>query len=249
MKRTSLRALIPKPIKRALRRSQQACLRTVDHLFLDRLVTRLFFELLVRKTTNFAHCTWLGHRIWQNILDLWTIQETLAEIRPDLLIESGTNRGGSALFYAHLFDLMGSGRVLTVDLHKMHDIVHPRVDFLLGSSVSDAIVAKVRERAQAARGPIMVILDSDHSENHVFGEMELYAPLVTPGSFLLVQDGVTDVLSMGRWDRPGPLPAIKRFLAGHPEFEVDHERCERFLITHHPLGWLRRLGVASSPDS
>ena len=86
----------------------------------------------------------------------------------------------------------------------------------------------------------MVILDSDHSKDHVFKELELYAPLVTPGSFILVQDGVVDTLPRFRQLRPGPLPAIKQFLEGHPEFEVDVERNERFLITHHPWGWLRR---------
>jgi cephalosporin hydroxylase len=98
----------------------------------------------------------------------------------------------------------------------------------------------VRARAAAAKGPIMVILDSDHREEHVFQEMELYGPLVTTGSFMLVQDGVIDLLPFGRGDRPGPLPANQRFLSRHAEFEVDHERCDRFLITHHPMGWLRR---------
>jgi cephalosporin hydroxylase len=88
----------------------------------------------------------------------------------------------------------------------------------------------------------MVILDSDHREPHVFREMELYGPLVTAGSFMLAQDGVIDLLPFGRGDRPGPLPAIRRFLSGHAEFEVDRDRCERFLITHRPMGWLRRVG-------
>jgi cephalosporin hydroxylase len=123
----------------------------------------------------------------------------------------------------------------------MHDIVHPRIEFVVGSSLAETTMARVRARAAAARGPVMVILDSDHSEAHVFKEMELYGPLVTPGSFMLVQDGVID-LPGGGGDRPGPLPAIKRFLGSNSEFEVDQERCGRFLITHHPLGWLRRKG-------
>jgi cephalosporin hydroxylase len=235
-----VRARIPAPIKRALRRGQRASEEAIYGLFLERVVSRLFFERLVRKTTNFAHCTWLGERVWQNILDLWTIQETLAALRPELLIESGTNRGGSALFYAHLFDLMGTGKVLTLDVQKLHSLSHPRVEFLLGSSVADETLSLIRTRVATTSGPVMVILDSDHSEPHVFREMECYAPLVTPGSFMLVQDGVIDVLPWGRGDRPGPLPAITRWLPQHPEFEVDTARCERFLITQHPKGWLRR---------
>ncbi len=225
--------MIPGSVKRVLRRS------TIDHPMVERLVTRLFFERLVRKTNNFANCTWFGQRIWQNPLDLWTIQETITLVRPALLIECGTNRGGSALFFAGLFDLMGHGEILTIDIERMHELVHPRIEFLVGSSVAETTMRRVRSRTAAVSGPVMVILDSDHSEAHVFKEMDLYGPVVTPGSFLLVQDGVSD-LPGGGGDRPGPLPAIKRFLASNPQFEVDHERCDRFLITHHPLGWLRR---------
>jgi len=86
----------------------------------------------------------------------------------------------------------------------------------------------------------MVILDSDHSEEHVRRELELYAPLVTPGSYCLVQDGVIDALHIFRSGRPGPLPAIKSFLKTTREFELDAKRSQRFLITHHPSGWLKR---------
>jgi cephalosporin hydroxylase len=208
---------------------------------LRRPVGRLFFMDLVGKTNNFGDVTWLGHPVWQNVLDLWTIQETIAAVRPELLIECGTNRGGSALFYANLFDLLGAGRVLTIDVEKLHDRTHPRVTFLLGSSVDPEIVAKVRATVKQTPGPVLVILDSDHSAGHVAKELEAYAAFVTPGSYLLVQDGVIDVLPVFRAGRPGPLPAIQDFLRRHPEFEVDRARNERFLITHHPLGWLRRL--------
>jgi cephalosporin hydroxylase len=207
------------------------------------LVTQLFLAQLIRRTGNFGNTTWLGYPIWQNTLDLWTIQETLAEIRPALLIETGTNRGGSARFYSHLFDLMGHGRIITIDVEKLHDLQLPRVEFLIGSSVADEIVAAVRERVKSCTGPVMVILDSDHSETHVARELERYAEFVTPGSCLLVQDGIIDTgwTRTFRPGRPGPLPAIQKFLPRHPEFVVDHERCEKFLASHHPMGWLRRV--------
>ncbi|MCS6850527.1 MAG: cephalosporin hydroxylase family protein, partial [Gemmataceae bacterium] len=207
---------------------------------LRRPITRLFFMDLIAHTDNFGSVTWLGQPIWQNILDLWTIQETIAEIRPELLIECGTNRGGSAIFYAHLFDLLGQGKVVSIDVVKLHDRSHPRVTFLIGSSTSAEVVAEVRRLATEVRGPVMVILDSDHSAEHVARELEAYAPLVTPGSYLLVQDGVIDELPIFRAGRPGPLPAIRAFLRRHPEFELDAGRSGRFLITHHPQGWLRR---------
>jgi cephalosporin hydroxylase len=205
-----------------------------------RPTARLFHNDLIAKTHNFASTSWLGVPIWQNVLDLWTIQETIAEIRPALLIETGTHRGGSALFYAHLMDLMDQGRVTTIDIVQDHDVSHPRITFMHGSSTDPEIVAQVRAEAEAADGPVMVILDGNHARDHVAEELELYAPLVTPGSLLLSQDGVIDELGIFRDSRPGPLPANRRFLDSHPEFEYDSERNERFLLTHHPLGWMRR---------
>ena len=61
-----------------------------------------------RRRTTSESVRWMGQPIWQNVLDLWTIQETIVAVRPDLLIECGTNRGGSSLFFAHLFDLHGA---------------------------------------------------------------------------------------------------------------------------------------------
>jgi cephalosporin hydroxylase len=230
---------MPGPFLRAVQR-----LYPLYQRLLRRPVSRLFFMDLIGKTNNFGNVTWMGHPIWQNVLDLWTIQETLVEVKPDLLVECGTNRGGSAMFYGQLFDLLGNGRVITIDVEKLHDRSHPRVTFLIGSSTAPEIVSQVRSAAQSLRGPVLVILDSDHSAAHVARELDAYAPLVTPGSFLLVQDGVIDVLPILRGARPGPLPAIQAFLKAHPEFEVDHARNERFLITHHPMGWLRRRPAA-----
>jgi len=199
------------------------------------LVHQLFYSDLIAHTDNFSRTSWLGHRIWQQVLDLWTIQETIAEIRPELLIECGTNQGGAALFYAHLFALLNQGRVVTIAIEKSHDLDNPRITFLLGSSVEDKIVAQVKEHVAKTIGPVMVILDSDHSAEHVAKELDIYHQLVTPRSFILVQDGIMDLSG-----QTGPLRAILDFLPKHPEFEVDHERCNRFLLTHHPQGWLRR---------
>ena len=209
-------------------------------------VRKLFFTDLVRHTNYFHNIRWLGNQVFQNVLDLWTTADAIAEVRPALIIESGTYQGGSALFYASLFDLLGHGHVITIDVQTRHDHKHPRVEFWIGDSTSDAIVDQARTAAQQKSGAVMVILDSDHAKAHVKREMEAYAPLVTPGSYMLVQDGVIDVLGIFRHQRPGPLQAIREFLPDHDEFEVDDERCNRFLITHHPSGWLRRRAVGPS---
>lgn len=214
--------------------------RKLYNLFLAPRVSSLFFRDLITKTNNFGSVKWLGHPIWQNVLDLWVIQEVIAEVKPQLLVECGTNRGGSSLFFAHLFDLMGRGNVITIDIQKMHNLSHPRVTYLIGSSTSGEVVGTVRERAIASQGPVIVILDSDHSQQHVRRELECYAPMVTPGSYCLVQDGIIDTLSTFRGGRPGPLPAIEQFLETTTNFDLDEELSKRFLISHHPKGWLRR---------
>lgn len=201
---------------------------------------KLFLVDLIVETRNFGDTTWMGQPIWQNVLDLHTMQETIYEVKPDLLIECGTHCGGSALFFAHLLQLMGNGRVVTVDLVKMHDLSHPLITFLEGSSVDPQVIDRVHEIAASVKGPVMVVLDSDHSASHVRREMEAYCDLVTTGSYLFAQDGALDQLVALRLGPPGPLKAIHDFLRAHPEFEVDHAKSRRFLITHSPMGWLRR---------
>ncbi|HZZ80692.1 MAG TPA: CmcI family methyltransferase [Gemmataceae bacterium] len=208
--------------------------------FLRPRVPGWFLDDLITHTDNFGDVTWLGRPIWQNVFDLWVMQETIAELKPALLIETGTNRGGSALFFAHLFDLLGHGRVVTIDVERLHDITHPRITFLIGSSVAPDIVAMVRGHAEQAGGPVLVTLDSDHTAPHVRAELDAYAPLVTPGSWCLVQDGVIDAMPRFIGGRPGPRVAVEDFLRTRGDFELDAERSRKFLISHHPGGWLRR---------
>jgi cephalosporin hydroxylase len=206
------------------------------------LVHSRFYRDLIVATDNFRGLTWLGQPIWQNPLDVWNLQEAIAEVRPELFIECGTNQGGSSLFVAHLMDVMGAGAVISVDVRKLHDRSHARITDLLGSSTDTGIAAEVRARAAACAGPIFVMLDSDHSARHVAEELELYGPLVTMGSYCFVQDGVIDTDPLFADSRPGPLPAIEAYLSRHPgEWAVDERRASRFLVTHHPKGWLRRV--------
>lgn len=201
---------------------------------------RAFTDELIRVSDNFGHVTWLGFPIWQNILDLWSLQEAVTEIRPRVILETGTNRGGSALFYVCLMSLLGiNGRVVTVDIERMHEIQHPNIDFLIGSSLSDEVLSHMQEVVRATGDPVLVVLDSDHSCAHVKAELNAYHDFVTPGSLLLCQDGIIDEME---WKSacPGPLPAIHEFLSEHPEFEVDQRYNRRFIVTHHPDGWLRR---------
>lgn len=176
-------------------------------------------------------------------LDLWMLQELIADLKPTLIIETGTAFGGSALFYARQLDKLEApgGKVISIDI-EANDLLpkHPRVSFVAGSSIAPDIVDVVTICAQN-HPRVMVILDSDHSREHVLAELDAYAPLVTPGQFLLVED--TNI--NGRpvpidWNGgPGPGPAVDEWLPNHPEFSAD-PLAERYLLTMHPGGWLRR---------
>ena len=203
-------------------------------------LAQAFQAELIAKTENFGHIQWLGKPMWQSVMDLQTVQETIYEVKPELLIECGTYKGGSSYFFAQLFDLMGHGRVITVDIQKLHDFSHPRVTYLIGDCASAEIVQRVEKEVKQVTGPVMVVLDSDHTASHVSKEIQAYHRFVTPGSYLHVQDGVIDTQPKFASSRPGPLRAIEAFLAQNNDFELDAARSERFLITHHPKGWLKK---------
>ena len=171
-----------------------------------RVVRRAALSALIRRTGNFTGVKWLGRPVWQNLADIWTVQETLVEREVDMVVECGTNRGGSAFFMASVLDLLGRGRVLTIDVVDQAGVDHPRIEFLIGSSTDPDVVAEVHRRvAEHSPGHVLVLLDSDHSEEHVLQELRAYNDLVGVGDYIVVQDGVIDELRMLRADRPGPL--------------------------------------------
>lgn len=182
---------------------------------------------------------WMGVLCQKCPLDLWVYQEILFEIRPDLIIETGTCAGGSTLFLAHLCDLLGHGRVVSIDIEDRPRPAHGRLSYLLGSSSDPKIVGRA-SAGVTDKDKILVILDSDHSEQHVLQELELFAPLVKVGSYLIVEDtninGHPTLPDFG----PGPFEAVEKFLKQHPEFVVDPSR-EKFLMTFNPRGYLKRI--------
>ena len=113
---------------------------------------------------TWANTRWFGRQVLKNPLDLWVMQEIVYDTRPDVLIEAGTYLGGSALYFGNLFDLLGHGQIVTMDIQDYpHRVKHPRVHFLLGSSVDLQIVAKVKSFLHP-RDRVMVTLDSDHRD-------------------------------------------------------------------------------------
>jgi cephalosporin hydroxylase len=182
---------------------------------------------------------WLGVPTQKCPLDLWIYQELVYELRPDLIIETGTYSGGSAMYLASICDLLGQGRIVSVDIAPQDPLPsHPRIEFVTSSSTAPEIVERMRGEASAA-GTVLVLLDSDHSYAHVRDELVAYHSMVTPGSYLVVEDSNVNGNPVLPDFGPGPMEAIDEFLPQHPEFEID-VRCERFLLTFNPRGFLRR---------
>jgi cephalosporin hydroxylase len=191
------------------------------------------------ESAAWTKASWLGTQALKNPLDLWVYQELMTETRPELIVETGTWRGGSALYLASICDLLGAGEIVSIDVAPMRDDYpqHPRITYLAGRSSTDPdVLDEVRERSEGRR--ILVILDSDHSQAHVEAELSVYAPLVPVGCYLVVED--SNIGQIREDLMPGPLQAIETFLATTDEFEIDRER-EKFLITFNPSGYLRRV--------
>lgn len=185
--------------------------------------------------------TWFGVRALKSPTDFWVCQEIIVAIRPDVIVEIGNNLGGSTLALAHFCDLLGHGRVIGVDIsHASVPAVvtgHPRIHLVEG----DACASFPRVQALIGQGErVLIIEDSAHTFDNTLNVLRTYSPLVSPGSYFIVEDGICHHgLDIG--PDPGPYEAVEAFLGETADFEVDRTR-ESFLITWNPLGYLRRRG-------
>jgi cephalosporin hydroxylase len=191
-----------------------------------------------RQQTAFRN-HFLGVPLLKLPTDLWVYQEIMTEVRPDLVVETGTGRGGSALYLACLCELLGGGRVITVDSERWGEPPeHPRLEHLIGSSVAAGVCERI-EGAAADCKRVMVILDSDHRRDHVLAELRAYASLVTVGSYVIVEDTNINGHPVEPGWGPGPMEAVDAYLAEDSRFAPDPD-CERFFMTSNPRGYLRR---------
>ena len=145
---------------------------------------RLYFDARAFNMT-WRNTHFRGQPVLKCPLDLWLYQEILHALRPAVIVETGTAFGGSALYLASICDLLGTGRVITIDIaNRPKRPVHSRISYVTGSSVDPEIVERVRTDV-GSESPVMVLLDSDHGRDHVLAEIEAYAPLITRGSYLI----------------------------------------------------------------
>lgn len=200
--------------------------------------------------------TWLGRPIIKYPSDIVATQEIIWAVKPDLIIETGIAHGGSLMLSASMLEINGGdGLVLGIDIdireHNRKEILnHPmakRIQMIEGSSTSAETMAQVREIARG-RKRVMVFLDSLHSHAHVAAELELYAPLVSIGSYLVLPDTFIEYFPKGYYSesRPwdvgdNPMTAMRDFLNGNNEFEIDRQLCDKLMITEAFDGYLKRV--------
>ena len=210
-----------------------------------------------RYSFNFS---WMGRPIIQYPQDLVAVQEIIWDVKPDLIIETGVAHGGSAVFFASLLELNAhcggpkDAEVWCVEIdlrtHNREALVshpmYPRLRIFDGSSVDEKIASVIAEKAATCQR-IMVILDSNHTHEHVLGELNLYAPLVSVGSYCVVFDTVIEDLDGVEFvERPwgkgdNPKTAVAEFMKTNSDFIVDYAIDEKLLISAAPGGYLKRV--------
>jgi cephalosporin hydroxylase len=199
--------------------------------------------------------SWLGRPIIKLPADIVALQEIIWDVKPDLIIETGIAHGGSLMLSASMLELIGgSGQVVGIDIdirkHNLEAIQsHPmfkRIVLLEGSSVSPDIVRQVSGIAAGHRS-VLVCLDSLHTHAHVLRELELYSPLVSVGSYLILPDTFIEWFPKGYYaDRPwdvgnNPFTAMQEFLGKTDDFVIDRERSQKLLISEGFDGYLKRV--------
>ena len=201
--------------------------------------------------------TWMGRPIIQNPVDIVAMQEIIWAVQPDLIIETGVAHGGSLILYASLLalnEIAGgpqNAHVLGIDIdiraHNRKAIEeHPlysRITLYEGSSIDQETINFVHSFA-ANKSNILVVLDSNHTHEHVLNELKAYAPLVAKGSYCVVFDTHVEYFTYA--DRPwgkgnNPMTAVDAYLKNHQEFEIDEMMDAKLQISVAPKGYLKRV--------
>jgi cephalosporin hydroxylase len=211
----------------------------------ERVIADRFTIVWANRPDTWFRNRFMGIPTWQNPMDVWVTLEIVWDVKPDVILECGTFKGGSALLWAMFLEHVNpKGRVITIDLQpqaweaRSRKLAIERVDFLYGSSTAPEIVAQVRERVQGKR--VLAILDSSHTRDHVFAELSAYADMIEAGSYIIVQDGAVCGHPVEAEPCPGPYEAVEDFLAQDDRFAAVREH-ERHLMTSNTLGYLKRV--------
>jgi len=217
------------------------------------LAAKRFFQE-TQKAKYEYNFSWLGRPIIQYPQDIIAMQEIMWEVKPDLMIETGIAHGGSTIFYASVLHAIGKGSIISIDIDiRRHNLamikkspVYKRVILIEDSSTSSRTMAAIHRLARNKK-KILVALDSLHSHDHVLQELELYAPLVSKGSYLVVFDTFIENMPPHSypnrsWDKgSNPKTAVIEFLKKNPNFIVDESISQKLLISSCPGGYLKKI--------
>ena len=203
--------------------------------------------------------TWLGRPIIQLPEDMIRAQEVVYRLKPDVIIETGIAHGGSLIFWASICKLMGKGRVIGIDIEirphnrqaiESHELF-PWITLIEGSSTDADITEKVKSMINS-KEVVLIILDSNHTKQHVLNELNAYHDLVTPDSYIVATDGLMRELhdvprGAPAWLYDNPYEAAIEFVRNHPDFSIEqpvwpfNESELDKSITHWPGAWLRKI--------
>jgi cephalosporin hydroxylase/glycosyltransferase involved in cell wall biosynthesis len=183
---------------------------------------------------------WMGRQVQNVPTDLFTYQELVHEVRPDFVIETGTRHGGRALFFAHLFDLLGSGRVVAVDIDRrgVEGPEHPRITYVRGHAHDEEVVAEVAD-VVGDEPRALVVLGTRGAQRRMHREFEAYARFVPVGSYVVMEHTVLNGYPVDASFGPGPFEALRRILNTRGDFVADTRR-DRHGLSFNPGGFLRR---------
>ena len=203
--------------------------------------------------------SWLGRPVIQLPDDMVRVQEVIYNIQPDVIIETGVAHGGSLIYYAGLCKILEKGRVIGIDIEiRPHNrkaieehFLFPFITLVEGSSTDSRIVGKIHSMIKPDE-VVLVLLDSNHSKEHVAAELDAYGSLVTPGSYIVSMDGIMRDLSGAPrtepdWSWNNPVEANREFVARHPEFEIVepefpfNESAISERVTYWPECFIRRM--------
>jgi cephalosporin hydroxylase len=196
------------------------------------LITELWVKVGWNEKYSYTF-TWMGQPIIQLPADMFRVQEAVYTIGPDVILETGVAHGGSLLYYASLCKTVGKGRVIGVDIeirsHNREAIESHKlssyITLIEGDSIDPDTVQAVKQQIRP-EDVTLVILDSNHTKDHVLHELEAYYELVSSGSYVIVTDGIMKDLcdvprGRGEWKFDNPYEAVREFVTKHPDFEIE----------------------------
>jgi cephalosporin hydroxylase len=197
-------------------------------------------------TRVWQRTTWMGVPAFKSPADMWNYQEILYTLKPSLIIELGTALGGSALFFASVMRQIGNRfKVFSVDIDvdRVDEKAQrdPDIELLAMSSADAQVGAHISARRAEYPGSVFAILDSDHSNTHVLGELKMLRSVLVTGDYVIVEDSNVNGHPVVPGWGAGPFEAIEEYFQLFPEdFIHDVERERKFGFTFAPNGFLIR---------